>query len=76
MRLNVACLPGNFCAALLLADSTNSCVTSTERQDSLHFHGVVPDLMKTEHRDVTPLDELTALGFLKNNLSVLSMSTC
>jgi hypothetical protein len=76
MQFSVVCFPGNFCAGLLVADSVNSCVTTTGRQDSLHFRGVVPVLMKTEHPDVTPLDEMTVPGFLKNNLSVLSMSTC
>jgi hypothetical protein len=32
--------------------------------------------MKTEHRVVTAVDELTGPGFLENNLSVLSMSAC
>jgi len=63
MRFSVVCFPGNFCVVPLVADSVNSCLTTTERQDSLHFRGVVPDLMKTEHRDVTLLDELTVPGF-------------
>ena len=65
MQFSVVLYSGNFCAVLLVADSVNSCVTSTERQDSLHFRGVVPDLMKTEHPDVTPFDGLTVPGFLK-----------
>jgi hypothetical protein len=80
MRFVIFCFPGNFCAVPLVDDSVNSCVTATERQDSLHFRGVMHGLMKTEHPDVTPdvtpLDELTVPGCLKNNLSVLSMSTC
>jgi hypothetical protein len=80
MRFGVLCFSSNFCAVPLVEDSVNSCVTATEHQDSRHFRGVVLDLMKTEHPDVTsgvtPLDELTVPGCLKNNLSVLSMSTC
>jgi len=63
MQFSVVCFPGNFCVVLLVADSVNSCVNTTEHQDSLHFRGVVLDLMKTEHPDVIPLDELTVPGF-------------
>jgi len=54
MRFGVICFLGNFCVVLLVADSVNSCVTTTERQDSRHFRGAVLGLMKTEHPDVTP----------------------